>query len=442
MIKTQMKINVYFQITGHHESAWRLPEAPIGATYDIGYWSELAKIAERGSLDSIFFGDSASLPLGDIRYRPGGRMDPVVLLSSLAAVTERIGLVATASTTFNEPFDIARRFASLDFISGGRAGWNIVTSGDLGSARNFGLEEPPSHEIRYSRAEEFVEVCRQLWDSWDDDFLIGDKERGLYADGDKIQAIDHDGDYFKVAGPLNTPRPPQGRPVLVQAGASPRGRAFAASCADAVFTAAQTIEEAREYYADVKRLVVEAGRIPHQVLVLPGIVPFIGDTREEAEALEARLAQWQVMDNGLKQLSSWLSTEVTIADLDRPLIEVVDVDDVLTVAGSQSRLKLIMNMAEREELSVRQSVYRLGAGRGHHVVAGTPEDIADHMEEWFRSGAADGFNLMPPVLPGMLSAFVDKVVPILQERRLFRRGYEGHTLRDHLGLSRPIAGQR
>ncbi|WP_308738138.1 LLM class flavin-dependent oxidoreductase [Sorangium atrum] len=429
----KLHLNAFLMTIGHHESAWRYPESNLTGTWDVAHYQHLARVAERAKFDSIFFGDGPALQ-GDIRYRPVGRLDPTALLPALAVVTERIGLVATASTTYNEPYNLARRFATIDHISGGRAGWNIVTTAGSDAAQNFGLDEVPEHRHRYERAAEFVDVCLQLWDSWEDDFLIGDREKGRFADGDKIHRIDHEGRFFRVRGPLNVPRTPQGHPLLVQAGSSEDGREFAAQYAEAVFTAQQTLAEGQAFYADLKRRVAAYGRRPALVKILPGIVPVLGGTEEEARRRENELAELQVPAYGLKQLSGLIGVELTESDLDRPLPPVVD---VTAVRGMQSRFALVTDLARRENLTVRQLLSRLGGGRGHRTFTGTPEQVAETIEEWFTQGAADGFNVMPPLLPSGLEAFAEHVVPILQRRGLFRTEYEGTTLRDHYGLPRP-----
>jgi FMN-dependent oxidoreductase (nitrilotriacetate monooxygenase family) len=433
MSQRQLHLNAFLMTIGHHESAWRFPQSSLTGTWDIAHYRHLARTAERGTFDSIFFGDGPALQ-GDIRYRPVGRLDPTALLPALAGATERIGLVATASTTYNEPYNLARRFATIDHISGGRAGWNIVTTAGRDSALNFGLDDVPEHRHRYERAAEFVDVCRKLWDSWEDDFLIGDKDAGHFGHGDKIRTIDHEGRHFRVRGPLNVPRSPQAYPLLVQAGSSIDGREFAARHAEAVFTAQQTLAEGQAFYADLKARVAAAGRDPDLVKILPGIVPVLGDTEEGARERQRDLERLQVPEYGLRQLASLTGIELTEADLDRPL---PDVGDVTAVQGMQSRFALVTDLARRENLTVRQLLGRLGGGRGHRTFTGTPEQIADTIEEWFTSGAADGFNIMPPLLPSGLEEFVDHVVPVLRRRGLFRTEYTGSTLRDHYGLPRP-----
>lgn len=431
--KRQFHLNAFLMTIGHHEAAWRAPGSSLTATWELEHHVQLAKIAERGTFDSIFFGDGPALQ-GDVRYRPVGRLDPTVLLPALALVTQHIGLIATASTTYNEPYNLARRFASIDHLSGGRAGWNIVTTAGKDAAANFGLDDVPEHHHRYERASEFVDVCLKLWDSWEDDFLIGDKERGLFADGSKVHPVAHKGHFFKVQGPLNVPPSPQRHPLLVQAGSSEDGRDFAARYAEAVFTAQQTLEDGRAFYKDLKQRILAFGRDPARVKVLPGIVPVIGSTEEEARQRDEELANLQIPAYGLRQLSNLLGVEIGEELLDEPL---PDLGDVRAVKGHQSRFQVITELARRDKLTVRQLLTRLGGGRGHRTFTGTPEQIANTLQEWFESGAADGFNVMPPLLPSGLADFVDHVVPILRRRGLFRSEYTGSTLRDHYGLSRP-----
>jgi FMN-dependent oxidoreductase (nitrilotriacetate monooxygenase family) len=431
--KRQLHLNAFLMTVGHHEAAWRVPASGVTASWDLAHYVGLARLAERGTFDSIFFADGPSLQ-GDVAHRPIGWLDPTVLLPALAAVTQHIGLVSTASTTYNEPYNLARRFASIDHVSGGRAGWNIVTTAGADAAANFGLDEVPAHRQRYERAAEFVDICLKLWDSWEDDFLIGDKASGKFADRSKIHRIDHQGPFYRVRGPLNVPPSPQRHPLLVQAGSSDDGRAFAARYAEAVFTAQQTLADGQAFYADLKRQVAGVGRDPSHVKILPGLVPVIGSTEAEALAREEELASLQVPAYGLRQLSQLLGTEISEAQLDRPL---PDLGPVAQVEGHQSRFQVITEIARRDRLTVRELLVRLGGGRGHRTFAGTPEQIANTIEEWFTSGAADGFNVMAPVLPSALELFVDEVVPLLRKRGLFRSEYTGKTLRDHYGLPKP-----
>jgi N-acetyl-S-(2-succino)cysteine monooxygenase len=426
----RLHLNAFLMGVGHHEAAWRLPETDVGGNLSLAHFTALARTAERGAMDSIFFADAPAI-MGDVRYRPVGQPDPTVLLGALAASTERIGLIATASTTYEEPYNLARRFAAVDHLSGGRAGWNIVTTASPDASRNFGLDEQPAHRDRYARADEFVAVVEKLWDSWEDDAVLGDKAGGEYADGDRIHAIDHRGEHFSVQGPLDLPRTAQGRPVLVQAGSSETGKAFAARWAEAVFTAHQTLEDGQAFYRDLK-----ARADGRELKILPGLVPVIGSTEAEAKAAEEALEAAIVPAYGLKQLSVFFGIDMTGADLDAPLPPLPAEDEI---EAQKSRFTLVTQLARRENLTVRQLLGRLGGGRGHRTFTGTPEQVADTMQEWFEQGAADGFNVMPPVLPGGLDLFVDHVIPELRRRGLFREEYEGTTLREHLGLERPAS---
>jgi N-acetyl-S-(2-succino)cysteine monooxygenase len=431
--RSQMHLNAFIYDIGHHEAAWRLPESDPFAPFSIDHYVHVTRIAEAAGFDSIFFADVPAVS-GDPRYRPQGALDPTTLLASLAMTSERIGLIATASTTYSEPYDLARRFASIDHISHGRAGWNIVTSATAEAAANFGHDEQPPHRVRYERAEDFVQAATKLWDSWDDDALVADKEAGVFARGDGIHPVDHRGPYFRVAGPLNVPRSPQGRPLLVQAGSSSDGRAFAARWAEAVFTAQRSLASGQEFYADVKRLAVAAGRRPQDVRILPGIVPVIGATEAEARAREAEFERRIVPAYGLRQLSQFCGVDLTGVQLDAPLPQLPAIDEV---ESHRSRAALISELAQGERLTVRQLLGRMGGGRGHRTFAGTPEQLADDLERWFSEGAADGFNVMAPALPGDLERFIDQVLPILRARGLVRTEYEGTTLREHYGLQRP-----
>jgi FMN-dependent oxidoreductase (nitrilotriacetate monooxygenase family) len=433
----QLHLNAFLMTPGHHDAAWRHPDSQPHRATDVTYFQQLAQTAERGKLDSIFFADGLAV-WGRLRSNVSGGLEPLTLLAAIAAVTSHVGLIATASTTFNEPFHLARKFASLDHISGGRAGWNIVTSGSVNEANNFNLEEHIEHHVRYQRAAEFLDVATQLWDSWADDAVVLDRSAGLYADPERVREIGHSGEFFKVRGPLNVQRSPQGWPLLVQAGSSEDGKDFAARYAEAVFTAQQTLDDALEFVKDVKARATAHGRdgLP---LILPGICPIIGGTEAEARALEDELTELQVIDYGLNQLSTMLNVDLSGLPLDAPLPKhILPTEE--QVNGNKSRFTLVADLARRERLTIRQIIARLGGGRGHRVVAGTPEQIADAIETWFHAGAADGFNIMPPILPTGLDAFVDHVVPELQRRGLFRTEYTGTTLREHYGLSRPAAG--
>ncbi|MFF4014340.1 LLM class flavin-dependent oxidoreductase [Streptomyces sp. NPDC001843] len=431
----QLHLNAFLMSTGHHEASWRLPESDPYAHVDLGHYVNLARIAERGTFDSLFLADGPQL-WGNLAQRPAGALEPLTLLTALATATEHIGLIATASTSYNSPYNLARKFASLDIISGGRAGWNIVTTAGAEAARNFGLDAEPAHAERYARAAEFLDVALKLWDSWEDDAIVADKAAGVWGDDAKVHPPRHKGTYFSVEGALNVPRSPQGYPVLVQAGSSEDGKAFAARYAEAVFTAQQTIEDAQGFYADLKSRTTEAGRNPEHIKVLPGIVPVFGSTEAEARANEQVLEDHIVYAHGVGRLESLLQLEPGTLELDGRLP--ADLPPESAIEGAKSRYTLVVELARRERLTVRQLIGRLGGGRGHLTFAGTPEQVADQIERWFTQGAADGFNIMPAVLPSGLEAFVEHVVPILRARGLLRGEYgPRRTLRERYGLPRP-----
>jgi alkanesulfonate monooxygenase len=356
--------------------------------------------------------------------------DPLTLLPALAAVTEHIGLIATASTTYNAPYHIARKFASLDHISGGRAGWNVVTSSNPTEALNFGLDEHLEHATRYRRAREFFDAVTGLWDSWADDAFIRDIENGIYFDPDKMHVLDHEGEFLKVRGPLNVGRPVQGWPVIVQAGASDAGRQLAAETAEVIFSAGSGRTSDRAFYADVKIRAAKLGRNPEHLKILPGAFVVVGDSAQEAQDKRALLDSLVHYDSAIASLSNMLGTDVSGADPDGPLPEIPESN------ASKSARERLVNLATREKLTVRQLAQRMG-GYGGLSFVGTPQTIADQMEERLMTEACDGFNIMFPFLPAGLDDFVDKVIPELQRRDLFRKRYEGKTLRDHLGLPRP-----
>ena len=435
-MKRQLHLNLFIQSRGHHEASWRHPKSSPLALTDIRYYRDLAQRAEAGLFDSIFLADTLALP-NTVEQAPGTWLEPITTLGALAGATERIGLIATASTTYSEPFNLARQFASLDHISGGRIGWNIVTSWLAAAAGNYGGSALVSHADRYARAEEFVEIATRLWDSWADDAVVDDRQGGVYAKSAAIRPIDHDGAHYKVTGPLNIPRSPQGRPVFVQAGSSETGRRFAARHAEAVFTAQMEKATAQAFYADLKALVVTEGRSPDQALILPGLSPVIGSTEAEAQRIARELNELTDPEVGRNRLSGRFGGhDFSHLPLDRPLVP-EDFPEPGTVEAARSRTEVIVGLVRREKPTLRQLLAYLAGARGHFTTAGTPEQIADLIEDWFNDGAADGFNLMPPLLPTMLDVFVAEVVPLLQKRGLFRTEYGGSMLRDHFGLPRP-----
>jgi FMN-dependent oxidoreductase (nitrilotriacetate monooxygenase family) len=430
-----LTLNLFLHHAGHHEAAWRHPGSRPEALFTPEYYVDLARRAEAAKLDAVFFADGPAL--GAVEHNAVGTLEPILTLATIAAHTSRIGLVATASTTYYEPYNLARLFATLDHLSGGRAGWNVVTTSFDAAARNFGLEAHPDPAVRYARAEEFLQATTRLWDSWEDDAVVLDREAGRYADPSRIHPADFAGEHLSVAGALNVARSPQGRPVLVQAGASNAGRDFAARWAEAIFTAHQRLEDAQAFYADIKQGVLQHGRDPEQVKILPGISPFIGSTEAEAKALEQEFNELTVPAYGLRQLSGQSGVDLTGLPLDEPVPLEIFADAGDVTDNSRSRFQVVAGIVQRERPTLRGLLHRLAGARGHRVVAGTPEQIADTITEWFTQGAADGFNVMPPALPAGLEAFTDHVVPILQERGLFRTEYTGTTLRDHLGLDVP-----
>jgi FMN-dependent oxidoreductase (nitrilotriacetate monooxygenase family) len=438
MMTRHMHLNLFIQSRGHHEASWRHPAASPLPLTDIRYYQDVARRAEAGLFDSIFLADQLALD-GDIARAGRSWLEPLTVLAALATSTSRIGLIATASTTYTEPFNLARQFASIDHISGGRAGWNIVTSWLAAAAGNYGGAGQVSHADRYTRGEEFVQVVKALWDSWADDAVLDDRAGGQYARPDRIRPINHVGPHYQVKGPLNMPRCPQGRPVFVQAGSSDTGRRFAARHAEAVFTAQMEKATAQAFYADLKALAVAEGRRTDQVLILPGLSPLVAGTEAEALRQARELNDLTDPEVGRKRLSGRFGGhDFSHLPLDTPLSP-EDFPDPGTVEAARSRTEVIVGLVRRERLTLRQLLGKLAGARGHYTAAGTPEQIADLMEDWFKHGAADGFNVMPPVLPAMLDTFVAEVIPLLQRRGLFRTAYEGETLRDHYGLLYPDA---
>jgi FMN-dependent oxidoreductase (nitrilotriacetate monooxygenase family) len=435
-MKRQLHLNLFIHSRGHHEASWRHPAASPLALTDIRYYQDLARRAEAARFDSIFLADQ--LALGeDVAQAARSWLEPITTLAALAVSTSRIGLIATASTTYTEPFNLARQFASLDHISNGRIGWNIVTSWLAAAAGNYGDAGQVSHADRYARGEEFMAVVKALWDSWAEDAVIDDRTGGRYAKADRIRPISHMGVHYQVAGPLNLPRCPQGRPVLVQAGSSDTGRRFAARHAEAVFTAHMEKATAQAFYADLKALVAADGREPDHVLILPGLSPMIGSTAAEAQRLARELNELSDPEVGRKRLSGRFGGhDFSHLPLDRPLTP-EDFPAPSSVEAARSRTEVILNLVRREQPTLRQLLASLAGARGHFTMAGTPDEVANLIEDWFTDGAADGFNIMPPVLPHMLDVFSAEVVPLLQRRGLFRTEYAGTTLREHYGLARP-----
>jgi FMN-dependent oxidoreductase (nitrilotriacetate monooxygenase family) len=437
-MKRQLHLNLFIHSRGHHEASWRHPaSSPLPLT-DIRYYQDLAQRAEAALFDSVFLADQLALG-GDVAQAPRTWLEPITVLAAMAVATSRVGLIATASTTYTEPFNLARQFASIDHISSGRAAWNIVTSWLATAAENYGGAGQVTHADRYARGEEFMEVVKALWDSWATDAVIDDRTAGVYARRDRMRSINHRGDFYTVAGPLNMPRCPQGRPVLVQAGSSDTGRRFAARHADAVFTAHMAKATAQEFYADLKTTAAAEGRLPARMLILPGLSPMIAGTETEAQRLVREVNELTDPEVGRKRLSGRFGGyDFSHLPLDRPL-SAADFPDPASVEAARSRTEVILNLVKRDKPTLRQLLGYLAGARGHFVTAGTPEQIAELIEDWFNDGAADGFNIMPPLLPAQLDVFSTEVIPILQRRELFRTEYSGTMLRDHYGLPWPAS---
>ena len=422
-----MHLGLFLLAAGHHAGGWRHPHAQSG-TENFELITRIAREAEAAKFDMVFFGDRL-VTSADAHPSMITRPDPLVVLSMLALQTQKIGLVATASTTYCEPFSLARAFASVDLLSQGRAGWNIVTTWQDGSG-NFSRSHHPDAEERYAIAQEFVQVVQGLWRSWDADPYVRDKQRGIYVDTDKLHTLNHVGRYFQVQGPLNVTRSPQGEPVLIQAGSSGAGQQLGARYGEVIFTAQQDLQEAQNFYRNLKAQVQAAGRRADQVKVMPGLMPIVADTAAQARELLAELQSFTDQSKAHYILSTELDYDVHGMDLDSPVPQLPEQEGF-------SRRKLLLRLAREQQLTLRQLYHHVASSRGHQVVAGTAEQVADHMQHWVDAGAADGFNIMPAFFPTNFEDFTRKVVPILQERGLARTEYTGSTLREHLGLPVP-----
>lgn len=429
----QLHLGAFIYYTGHHHYGWRHPESGAEKMFDYSFYRQVAKTAERGKFDMMFLADLLYVLGAD--QAAGGMLDPLTIMSALAVETSKLGLTATVSTTYNEPYNTARKFATLDHISHGRAGWNIVTSQLDVEAHNYGREKHPPHETRYEMAREFTEVVTRLWDSWEDDSLIIDREQAKFADPTKLKEVEYKGRWYSTKGTLNVPRPPQGYPVLIQAGSSEPGKEFAASFGEVIFTAQQSIEAAKSFYASVNLKLVEQGRKAGSLKIMPGLSPIIAATEEEARRKYEELQALIPPETVVTMLSAMLNYDLSNYPLEGQLPNIPD--PVEASNGMKSRVQLIMDMARKDQLSILELGRRLLGARGHLQFVGSYEGLADLIQLWYEQFACDGFNIMPPVLPGDLDEFVDHVIPILQARGLFRTEYTGSTLREHLGLERP-----
>ncbi|MCC4607439.1 LLM class flavin-dependent oxidoreductase [Xanthomonas campestris] len=431
----QLSLGAFLMATGHHVAAWRHTQVSA-QTLDFAQYREMVRIAEAARFDAVFVADSLAAAGGPVapQMARSSLFEPLTLLSALAAVSERIGLIATMTTSYNEPYHVARKFASLDHLSGGRAGWNLVTSDAADEALNFSRDAHYVHAERYARAREFQQVVAGLWDSWDDDAFIADKAAGLHHDPARAHVLDHRGTHFQVRGPLNIARAPQGHPVLVQAGSSEPGRALAAETAEVVFTAQSSLAKAQAFYADIKGRLEQFGRARDALKVLPGVFIVVGQSQAEAQEKFEQFQDLVEPQVGIALLSRMLGNfDLSGYPADGPLPELP-----LTETGQRSRQQLFTELAGQEQLSIAQLGRRIAGGRGHYSLIGTPTQIADELQAWFEQDAADGFNVLVPHLPGGLADVATHVVPELQRRGLFRREYAGRTLRDHLGLARPV----
>lgn len=434
----QIRLGAFLMATGHHVAAWRHPRAAHDAGVNIEHYVSIAQKAEAAKFDMMFLADSQGgfvdrgEPESIARVAQSAGFEPLTLLSAIASRTKNIGLVATATTTYYPPFLLARLFASLDNVSNGRAGWNLVTSAAASEAQNFGLDQHPEPEVRYARAAEFATVVKGLWESWEDDAFPRDRDSGLFADPGKLHILNHHGEHFAVAGPLNVPRSPQGHPVVVQAGSSEPGRELAAATAEVVFTAHQTLESAADFYADVKGRMARYGRAPDTLKIMPGVMAVVGDSERHAREKYEELQELVHPEIGRRFLARLFEDDRLLDhDENKPLPEWVAVD------GRASRPALLLDMARRDNLTARELHLRVTGARGHWTIFGDAGQIVDQLESWFDGHGADGFNVMPPHLPDHLDDFIAQVLPELRRRGRFREEYEGATLRENLGLPFP-----
>ena len=439
MSKRKIRLGAFISSSSQHVAGWRHPQSNPQESHSLKYFTELAKTAERGLLDAYFVGDiPASADPHNLQALgltdKVTNFDPVTLFSALSVVTKNIGFIATASTTYEQPYTLARKFATLDHLSEGRCGWNVVTSGTQNTAGNFGLEQLPHPQERYERADEFIKVAQKLWDSWEDDAFEYNKETGQFFDGDKLHPPRFKGKYLSVNGALNVRRPPQGYPVIVQAGQSEEGRELAGKYAEVIFTAQQKLEDAQAFYKDVKGRLAKYGRHADDLKIMPGVSIFVGKTEEEARAKYDELNSYIHPEVGLSLLSTMggFTDDLSKYDLDAPLPIHISQQE-----NGPSRNKMILDIARKHNFTTRELYEWIASARGHWTLVGTPEQIVDQLQQWFENEAADGFNILPPTTPASLDDFVDLVVPELQRRGLFRTEYEGKTLRENLGLKRP-----
>ena len=438
MTKKQLSLGAFFMFPGHHVAAWLDPTTTKEQYVDFDFVREQAQKAEAAKFDMIFLADGLS-PIdpkeGSFEQTSYASFEPFTVLSAIAAVTTKIGVVGTVSTTFSEPYNVARQFASLDRLSKGRAGWNVVTSA-ASAAPNFNNNASSLvQEVRYKRANEYVDVVKKLWNAWQDDAILYNQQQNRIVDRTKVKQINHVGEWFQVKGPLTVPRSEQGHSVVVQAGQSDEGKELAARTAEVVFTAWRSLEEAQAFYSDLKGRLHKYGRTGDDLKIMPGIFPIVGRTEEEARAKHQALLDLIPVEAGVRRISDTLGYDISGYDVDGPLPDIPK--EKLT--GSKSRYELITDLAKKENLTIRQLYQRISGGRGHYEVVGTPQQIVDVMEQWLENDAADGFNILAPTYPQGFDDFIELVIPELQKRGIYRTEYSGHTLREHLGLKHPVS---
>ena len=427
----QLHLGVLLYGCGHHQAAWLMPDSSVEHLGEISYYQSLAQLAEKGYFDAVFFADNQSFPAQSSSDMPAFWFDPIVNLTAISQVTNHVGLVSTISSTFSNPFTAARQLLSLDHITKGRVGWNLVTSMTDFEAKNHSMDELPPHDQRYEKAHEFAALMDKLFLSWDSQAFLHQRIEGKLINPDHIQPFDHDGTYFKVAGPSTTPKSPQGKPVAMQAGASKHGISLAAKYADAVYSVSWNLKQAKNFREKLDKQVKQSKNSNRHIKIFPGLVTYVGETREEALAKKAALDEKLPIETALKQLSFFIQQDCSTWDIDKKVPSLPPVEEF---TGPVGRYETILEIIQDTQPTVRELLGYLNAGGGHHTLIGTPEEIVDQMEAWFEAGVADGFNLMPPTLPGSLDDFVELIVPEMQKRGIFRTKYEGHTFRDHLGL--------